>query len=104
MALLVVAATVESTVLYVGRPLIGGSGFGVAFLGGLLALTAVIPAEHRAARDVSLICRRIWVDLAPSHRRRRRCQLRWSAALARALRQRGCSGCAGSCGSRPPAP
>jgi len=49
MALLVVAAATRSDVAYVAGAVIGGSGFGVAFLGGLRALTAVIPAEHRAA-------------------------------------------------------
>ena len=49
MALLVIAAAADSTVLYLAGAVIGGSGFGVAFLGGLRALTAVIPAEHRAA-------------------------------------------------------
>src|SRR5262245_18778087 len=49
MALLVVAAATDSAVTYLAGAVIGGGGFGVAFLGGLRALTAVIPAEHRAA-------------------------------------------------------
>ncbi|MFC6161330.1 MFS transporter [Kribbella jiaozuonensis] len=49
MALLVVAAATDSAIWYLAGTVIGGSGFGVAFLGGLRALTAVIPAEHRAA-------------------------------------------------------
>ena len=49
MALVVVAAATGSDVAYVAGAVIGGSGFGVAFLGGLRALSAVIPAERRAA-------------------------------------------------------
>jgi predicted MFS family arabinose efflux permease len=49
MVLLVIAAAADSGVLYLGGAVIGGGGFGVAFLGGLRALTAVIPNEHRAA-------------------------------------------------------
>jgi predicted MFS family arabinose efflux permease len=49
MVLLVIAAAADSSALYVGGAVIGGGGFGVAFLGGLRALTAVIPIEHRAA-------------------------------------------------------
>jgi hypothetical protein len=39
----------DSPELYVVGSLIGGAGFGVAFLGALRALSAVIPHEHRAA-------------------------------------------------------
>jgi MFS family permease len=49
MALLVIAAAAGSSVAYVAGAVIGGGGFGVAFLGALRALTAVIPSEHRAA-------------------------------------------------------
>ncbi|WP_198682165.1 MFS transporter [Kribbella rubisoli] len=49
MTMLVTAAAIGSPVLYLTGAVIGGGGFGVAFLGGLRALTAVIPAEHRAA-------------------------------------------------------
>ncbi len=49
MTLLVVGAAADSAVVFLAGAIIGGSGFGVAFLGGLRALTAVIPAEHRAA-------------------------------------------------------
>ena len=38
---------------------IGGAGFGVAFLGALRALSAAIPPEHRAARHVGLLRRRL---------------------------------------------
>lgn len=49
MALLVIAAAAGSSVAFVAGAVIGGGGFGVAFLGALRALTAVIPGEHRAA-------------------------------------------------------
>ena len=49
MLLLVVAAASGSSLVFVAGAVIGGAGFGVAFLGALRALSAVIPAEHRAA-------------------------------------------------------
>jgi predicted MFS family arabinose efflux permease len=49
MVLLVIAAATGSSLLYLVGALIGGGGFGLAFLGGLRALTWVIPTEHRAA-------------------------------------------------------
>jgi len=47
--LIVVAAATGSATPYVLGSLLGGVGFGAAFLGGLRALVARIPAEHRAA-------------------------------------------------------
>jgi predicted MFS family arabinose efflux permease len=49
MLLLVAAVAAGSPALYVAGSLLGGAGFGVAFLGALRALSAVIPHEHRAA-------------------------------------------------------
>lgn len=49
MLLIVAAVAADSAFLYVAGSLIGGAGFGVAFLGALRALSAVIPHEHRAA-------------------------------------------------------
>jgi hypothetical protein len=49
MVLLVVATASDSTIIYLAGAVIGGAGFGVAFLGALRALSAVIPIEHRAA-------------------------------------------------------
>ena len=49
MILLVVATATDSTLIYLAGAVVGGAGFGVAFLGALRALSAVIPAEHRAA-------------------------------------------------------
>jgi predicted MFS family arabinose efflux permease len=49
MLLIVAAAATDSRVIYVAGSIIGGLGFGAAFLGGLRALVAVIPNEHRAA-------------------------------------------------------
>jgi MFS family permease len=46
--LIVASASTESAVLFLAGAVIGGGGFGVAFLGALRALTSVIPAEHRA--------------------------------------------------------
>jgi MFS family permease len=49
MVLLVIATAADSSVVYLAGAVLGGAGFGVAFLGSLRALTAVIPNEHRAA-------------------------------------------------------
>jgi MFS family permease len=49
MVLIVIAAAEGSSALFLTGAAIGGAGFGLAFLGGLRALSAVIPAEHRAA-------------------------------------------------------
>jgi MFS family permease len=49
MVLVVIAAATESGLVYLAGASLGGAGFGVAFLGALRALTAVIPSEHRAA-------------------------------------------------------
>ena len=49
MLMIVAAAATGSAALFVAGSLIGGAGFGVAFLGALRALSAVIPPEHRAA-------------------------------------------------------
>jgi len=47
---LIVAATkTDSSTTYLIGTLVAGAGFGIAFLGGLRALVAVIPAEQRAA-------------------------------------------------------
>jgi MFS family permease len=47
--LIVAAAATDSSGAYLAGSVLGGIGFGVAFLGGLRALVAVIPNEHRAA-------------------------------------------------------
>jgi MFS family permease len=47
--LIVASAALTSSALYVVGSVLGGAGFGVAFLGGLRALVAVIPTQHRAA-------------------------------------------------------
>ena len=48
--LMIVAATsAGSASLYLAGSVVGGAGFGVAFLGALRALSAVIPPEHRGA-------------------------------------------------------
>jgi hypothetical protein len=49
MVLLVIATAADSSVVYLAGAVIGGGGFGIAFLGALRALSAVIPNEHRAA-------------------------------------------------------
>jgi predicted MFS family arabinose efflux permease len=49
MLLLVIATAAGSSLVFLAGTVIGGAGFGVAFLGALRALSAVIPAEHRAA-------------------------------------------------------
>jgi MFS family permease len=46
---IVAAASVGSSTLFLAGAVVGGAGFGVAFLGSLRALSAVIPAEHRGA-------------------------------------------------------
>jgi predicted MFS family arabinose efflux permease len=48
--LLIVAATkTDSSAAYLVGTIVAGAGFGLAFLGGLRSLVAVIPPEHRAA-------------------------------------------------------
>jgi MFS family permease len=48
-ALIVTSAAVTSSTIYLAGSVIGGIGFGIAFLSGLRALVASIPAEQRAA-------------------------------------------------------
>ena len=48
MIAIVLAAGTEAPALFWIGSLIGGAGFGVAFLGGLRALSAAIPPQHRA--------------------------------------------------------
>jgi MFS family permease len=47
--MIVVAAGIDSRALYIAGSIVGGAGFGAAFLGGLRALVAAIPPAHRAA-------------------------------------------------------
>jgi MFS family permease len=47
--LIVAAASTDSSALLLIGSVIGGTGFGVAFLGALRALSGAIPPEHRAA-------------------------------------------------------
>jgi MFS family permease len=49
MIMIVVAAATDSSATYLAGSILGGAGFGAAFLGGLRALVAAIPPEHRAA-------------------------------------------------------
>ena len=49
MLLIVLSAASDSRALYWAGAVVGGGGFGVAFLGALRALSAAIPPEHRAA-------------------------------------------------------
>jgi MFS family permease len=49
MVLIVLSAASDSVALYWFGAVLGGGGFGVAFLGALRALSASIPPEHRAA-------------------------------------------------------
>ena len=49
MLLIVGAVALESPALFIVGSLVGGAGFGVAFLGALRALSIVIPPDHRAA-------------------------------------------------------
>jgi hypothetical protein len=49
MVLIVLAAATDSSAAYLAGSIIGGAGFGAAFLGGLRALVAAIPAQYRAA-------------------------------------------------------
>src|SRR5262249_20393998 len=49
MVLIVFAAARDSSAAYLAGSILGGVGFGAAFLGGLRALTAAIPHQHRAA-------------------------------------------------------
>lgn len=47
--LIVAAAATDSSSTYLAGSVLGGIGFGIAFLGGLRALVAAIPNEHRAS-------------------------------------------------------
>jgi predicted MFS family arabinose efflux permease len=49
MVLIVLAAATDSAALLWIGSVVGGGGFGLAFLGGLRALSVAIPHEHRAA-------------------------------------------------------
>ncbi|HWH21380.1 MAG TPA: MFS transporter, partial [Solirubrobacterales bacterium] len=49
MAMIVAAAATTSAVFFTLGAIVTGAGFGVAFLGGLRALSSAIPPEHRAA-------------------------------------------------------
>jgi MFS family permease len=49
MGLIVLAAATDSSAAYLAGSVVGGAGFGAAFLGGLRALVAAIPSEQRAA-------------------------------------------------------
>lgn len=49
MLLIVAASSVDSSVLYLIGAVVGGGGFGVAFLGALRILSSAIPPESRAA-------------------------------------------------------
>jgi MFS family permease len=49
MVMIVLAAATDSSVAYLAGSIVGGAGFGAAFLGGLRALVAGIPPEYRAA-------------------------------------------------------
>ena len=49
MLLVVIAAAANSSAVFVLGMMVAGFGFGLAFLGGLRQLNAVIPPEHRAA-------------------------------------------------------
>jgi predicted MFS family arabinose efflux permease len=49
MIMIVLAAGTDSSTLYLAGSIVGGAGFGAAFLGGLRALVTAIPPEHRSA-------------------------------------------------------
>jgi MFS family permease len=49
MLVIVLASSMDSAALFLIGAIVGGAGFGVAFLGALRALSAAIPPEHRAA-------------------------------------------------------
>jgi MFS family permease len=47
--LIVSAAATASVALFIAGAVVGGAGFGVAFMGGLRTLSVTIPADHRAS-------------------------------------------------------
>ena len=49
MLMIVLAAATDSSVTYLAGSIVGGAGFGAAFLGGLRALVTAIPSDQRAA-------------------------------------------------------
>ena len=74
MLLVVGAVALESPVLFLLGSLVGGAGFGVAFLGALRALSIVIPHDHRAA-----VMSAFYVVAY----RRSRCRRSWRACWSR---------------------
>ena len=59
MVLIVLAASTGSSALYLAGSVIGGAGFGVAFLGGLRALVGRDPARAPCGGHVGLLHRRL---------------------------------------------
>ena len=49
MVMIVIAASTDSGTFFLAGSIVGGAGFGAAFLGGLRALVAAIPPQQRAA-------------------------------------------------------
>ncbi len=49
MVMIVLAAATDSSITYLVGSIVGGAGFGAAFLGGLRALVTAIPSQQRAA-------------------------------------------------------
>ena len=59
MLMIVAAVVADSAALYLAGALVGGAGFGVAFLGALRALSAVDPAGAPGGGHVGVLCRRL---------------------------------------------
>src|SRR5262245_33691755 len=66
---IVFASARDSSTAYLAGSILGGAGFGAAFLGGLRALAAAIPHQHRGSH-VGLLCRRVRLPLAAGRPRR----------------------------------
>jgi hypothetical protein len=88
MLLIVLAAASDSSVAYLAGSVVGGAGFGAAFLGGLRALVAAIPPEYRAAGPGRLLRRRLRVAVGARRPRRRARHPHLAPVDLRDLRQR----------------
>jgi MFS family permease len=86
--LIVVAAAIDSSAAYLAGSILGGAGFGSAYLGGLRALVAQIPPRGPSRRHVRVLRRRVRIPLGARDPRRHRRLLHLARVDVRNLRQR----------------
>jgi MFS family permease len=83
---IVLAAALDSGVVYILANIVAGTGFGAAFLGALRTL-ARGPADHAQLRDVSVLRRRLHLAFCASGPRRRARHAAWAECHLRDLRR-----------------